>query len=209
MFNDIAIEYIQHLDYTDIKNLCLASKQWICNNQLFKTIIYRKTGIIVQYNVAEMLKNLDFYFDTLINDLFPHLPNYVNKELFYDSQKRILYPIMINMSRSVYHDVNIFIQSYNDVAREEFIDKYGDDFEEEVGDPFKDNVVISFFNIDLFVPLYANFFEKKYMINRRYHDNNIYMYIPKIVIHYLNDYIKDYNDYNEYEKQAKILLFCK
>ena len=178
---------------------------------MFKTIIYRKTGIIVHYNVAEMLKNLDFYFDTLINDLFPHLPNYVNKELFYDSQKRILYPLMINIiyyTMQNYNDVDIFIMDINDKSRRELIENYGDNFDDEIGDPFENNVVIPFFNIDLFVPLYAHFFESKYMINRRYYDNDFYMYIPKIVIHYLHEYVNKKN-YYEYEKLAKILLFCK
>lgn len=115
---DINIEYLSHLNYMDIRQLCCTNKaiaQLCHNDRLFKLIIYRKTGIRVskKYNVAHILLELDNIMEQTVKDHFPidDLPVWVNESLFLISQKRKLYNLLDEeISKNIYD----IIEDYKD-----------------------------------------------------------------------------------------------
>lgn len=95
---DLSIEYLSHLSYSDIKNLCQTNKQYkqLCNNQLFQQIVYRKTNIIIKEDIIILLEEIDSKIEKIMQETFIDLPAWVNKPLFWTERKNTIYEYLID-----------------------------------------------------------------------------------------------------------------
>ena len=116
------IDYLSTLDYVDLRTLCQTNKYFshICiNNQLLRQILYDKTNIIFpkDYNISQLLKNLDNDILNLINKLYITYPRWVNKELFLIDFRKKIYHIVVNALVEYmddYYDYEAHLFSYVD-----------------------------------------------------------------------------------------------
>ena len=85
------MNYLATLDYIDMRNLCISSKQlsYICNdNTSLRSIIYNKNDVEISpnFNISGALKDIYASVQKIIDDNYPEetLPRWVNKKLFND-----------------------------------------------------------------------------------------------------------------------------
>ena len=86
---DDTLNYLNHLDYIDIKNYCQTQKQ-ACDG-IFSLLLNRR-GYSTLFDVEKVLK--DFYTTIVyyIQYHYPTLPDYVNKTAFYNHMIRKITP---------------------------------------------------------------------------------------------------------------------
>ena len=122
---DMDMNYLSTLDYIDIRNLCISSKQlsYICNdNTLLRSIIYNKNNnvkISPNFNISGALKDIYASIQKLIDDNYPEetLPRWVNKKLFNDDMLKNF------MNDFIFEFIGQIIDLYNLNKQSSQIDK--------------------------------------------------------------------------------------
>ena len=126
---DLNINYLKHLKYTDMINLCRTNKalSGICHDDtLLKQIIFEKTGVIVdkKYNVAQILYTFDKNITDLVYSNFPikFLPDYVDAQKFYRSIKNRLYFQVIDIiTDNVLNRVDVDNDTFLEITNINFV----------------------------------------------------------------------------------------
>lgn len=181
---DINMKYLTTMNYYDIVQLCKSNKQLlpVCkNDELFKNIVYSKTGIIVnkKYNIAKILATFDRNIDDMFVKYFPikNLPPFVIPEIFYEYQKKIFY-------KEFFVWLLIKLDEDEDDTNKLYI------FSSQLSYPMCSD------NVD-----YSSIHEK---IGQ--YDPMI-VQLPKDMMGYIKDNTQDKYKYGDYLNRVKILLF--
>ena len=114
------INYLSTLDYIDMRNLCISSKQlsYICNdNTSLRSIIYNKNNnveISPNFNISGALKDIYSSIQKVMDDNYPEetLPRWVNKKLFNDDMLRNFMVLFLEVF--VAKIVTIYYESENE-----------------------------------------------------------------------------------------------
>ena len=108
------INFLMYLDFIDIQNLLLVTKDKLTINSMLKEILYAKTNIILPQNM-NLYDILDDFYNQLKNitlQNYKELQPWVNKEAFVMGRQRVL--------------VITFIDDFDDKLSEDFniLDQY-------------------------------------------------------------------------------------
>lgn len=97
--NEIAMNILKYLNYQDmlsIEHTAKLAPKLRFDDLLLKRVIFEKTGLTIRktFNVAKILFELNLSINDFIIDHFWCVPIYVDKLLFYSSQKNVLSSIL-------------------------------------------------------------------------------------------------------------------
>jgi hypothetical protein len=97
----LPIDYLTHLHYIDLLNLCQTNKKLnsIYNNNMLRDILAFRTDVIFpkSINITKILKKLDNTLLDTIRTYYPTFPVWINKELFYIEHRKTMYCYIIEV----------------------------------------------------------------------------------------------------------------